>query len=443
MEPPARANADSILTLYAVALLVLPSVYTIGSFSLTAAMLVAMLAGLVWANGLAQGAHTALVSTPAGWGLLGFSFTLLVGYVVAMVSPMAPNVVSAADRRLVGAAAAIAAALLAMDGLTSRQALGRVERAIVYAAATMAAIGIVQYTTAWDPATFLRMPGFGSGGARGFVFNRQGLTRVAGTARHPIEFGIACAVVLPLAIHSAGAAPRRGQRRASALAAVLFVVAIPMSLSRASLLSLTAVVIAMFVMENPRHRRNMALAGLAVLGGFAVLLPGLLETSRNLFTTDLATASDQARLRSGEVAYEQFSSAPVLGDGLGSLQGLIVDNQYLVTLAETGLLGMAGLVALGGGAVLSLTAARRATADPQLRRLAASLIATISGLVVGAAGLSILSQGMLAGLTVFVVGLAGAVHRLAQEHSGVEPLTPVATDGDSGSDRIVLEATDA
>lgn len=414
MTAPARADASRFLSVYAIVVLLLPSTYTVGSFAVTAWMTLGIVAGLIWVNGFVLGERSAVVSTPAGWGLLVLALVTVVGYIVTMVSPSLPVVVSAADRRLILILTALAPGLLALDGLTTRTALGRVQRAIVYAGGAVAFLGILQYSIGVDLTGALRLPGFGSTRSVGTIFERQGLTRVAGTTRHPIEFGVLCAVLLPLAAHVARWAPSRGQRRLGTVSALLLVVAIPMALSRAALLAVLAVIIAMFVFAPRRQREAMLLTGVALFGGFVLFAPSILESSRDLFTTDLASASTKSRLQAGDAAYERFAEAPIVGEGIGALQGLIVDNQYLVVLGEMGVMGIVGLTALFGGALLSLGACRRA-GDAEFREFGGAMVAAFLGLLVGAGGLAVLSQGMLPALVTLLVGLAGAAHVVARK----------------------------
>ena len=425
---PERLGADVVLSIYVVTLLVLPSRYTIGEVALTASMLVAVLAGALWAAGFALGRPTVVLAEPAGRGLAAFVVVTLVGYTVTMLQPNEVAAVSAADRRLVATICALAAALLALDGLRSRAALERVLRVLVVCGGIMAAIGILQYAAGWDLARQLRLPGFGATGSVGFIFDRGGRTRVAGTMRHPIELGIMCAVLFPLALHLAVHDARRRDRRIAGTVAALLALALPMALSRAAVLAVAAgLAVLLWCLPRTRRRRLLG-AGAIGLVLFVVVVPNLATTVRDLFTTDLAEGSNAARAAAADAALERFHEAPVLGRGLGATQDVIVDSQYLLTLAEIGIVGTIALVALWLGVVRSARATRRATDDASDRDLGAAFLAMITAIGVASAGFATLGTGATIGLVLLVAGLAGAHHRLVLAGAPGAALTEVSDD---------------
>ncbi len=414
-----RLGVDVVLGVYVVALLVIPSRYTVGSFALTASMLVAVMAGVLWVAGLAHGGRTVIASTPAGRGLLTFLLVSVLAYTVTMLNPNVTSVVSAADRKMAATICAGAAALLALDALRSRAALERVLRVMVFAGGLVAAIAAVQYAIGYDVARLIRLPGFGGSGPVAFVFSRAGLTRVAGTMRHPIELGIMCATLLPLALHLSTFARRRRDRRLAAAVAGLLVLVLPMALSRAGVLAGVAALAVVLWFLPPSRRRRLLAAGAVLLLSFAVLVPNLTTTMRDLFTTELAEGSNAARAESAQIALDRYEESPVLGQGLGSLDGVIVDNQYVLALGETGLVGLAGVVVLWFGVVGSARRARRTTDDRAARDLGATFIAMITAVAVGSFGFATLGTSASIGIVLLVVGLAGAHQRLTAAE--VEP----------------------
>ena len=408
---PERPGAEAVLSVYAAALIVLPSRYTVGSFALTGAMVIGVVLGALWVAGFVTGRPTSLLAPGAGRALLLFSVLTVLAYTITMVTPNLESAVSAADRRMAATVCGVAAALLALDGLASRAAIERVLSALAWAGGVMAAIGILQYGIGWDVARELRLPGFGSTGPVSFIHSRGGQTRVAGTTRHPIEFGILCAVLLPVALHLATHSRQPRDRRYSAIAAALLAIGLPMGLSRASVLAaLAAMAVLVWLLPRARRRRLLSI-GLAATAAFVVVLPNLARTLRDLFTTDLAEGSNAARAASAQIAIEHWQEAPLLGQGLGTLGNVIVDNQYLLTLAEMGIIGLVGVVALWLGVVRAVRDARR-VGDPESRDLGATLLAMIAAIAVASGGFATLGQGTALGLTLFVVGLAGAHRRV-------------------------------
>ena len=74
---------------------------------------------------------------------------------------------------------------------------------IVVCGAVVAFVGILQYLFHFDPTPLLRPPGMHFGSMDASTASRDGLTRAAGTTSNPLEFGVFCSMVLPLAIHVA------------------------------------------------------------------------------------------------------------------------------------------------------------------------------------------------------------------------------------------------
>lgn len=412
-----RADAAALIVVYVVALVVLPSRYTIGVYALTVSMLVSVVAGLLWFAGFMRPWGTQLMTAPAGRGLLLFVCATLLSYSVATVQPIATGSMAGADRRLVALLGAAAVALLALDGIRTRRALDRVVGALVAVGAVIAAIGIVQYLSGNELASALRPPGFSSDRSVSFIFTRAGHRRVAGTARHPIEFGIVCAMLLPLALHLGAHAKRAAARRWSLVAAALMAIALPMALSRAAVLAIIAALVVLVPMWSASRRTGVLVAVAAAAWALSAFTPGLLSTLSDLFFGDSAAGSDQARTQSAEASLDLFASSPVLGQGLGTVQGLIIDNQYLATLVESGLVGIGALLLLLNGAVRSARLARSSTHDPVLRHLARTLVAVVAAFAVASTGLATLVFPVTAGLLMLVVGLAGALHTVVREAS--------------------------
>ena len=402
-------------------LLVVPSDYTFGSFAVTPAMVVGILAGTLWLGGLVlPDPNTAYGGEPHRRGVLVFVGLVIVSYLVAMLRPL-ESATADADRRLVGLLSVVGVALLAADGIRARHEMYRVLGAMVAAGGAVALIGILQYVAKFDLAPHLRPPGFAADPNSAFVLSRAGLDRVAGTTRHPIEFGVVCALLLPIALHLSAHTTQAISRRASMLAAALLGLALPMALSRAAVVA-AAVAIAIMLPGLPAARRWKLVAGIgAVMLSITVLAPGVLTTVRELFIGGAAAGSNEARAQATDAAIDLFTDEPWLGHGFGTLQDIIVDNQLLVTAVESGVLGVVGLLVLANGAILSLRTARHRTMDAALNDLGLSLIAVIVAVVIGSSGLATLVYPVTSGLLFLTIGLAGALHRIASDGLATVP----------------------
>ena len=101
--------------------------------------------------------------------------------------------------------------LVTVDMLATRESVEAVLRRLVICTAGLAALGILQFTTGFDIAELVKIPGLTADGALHFIGERSNFRRVSGTAAHPIEMGVVLALGLPLALHFA--AYREAHRR--------------------------------------------------------------------------------------------------------------------------------------------------------------------------------------------------------------------------------------
>jgi O-antigen ligase len=186
------------------------------------------------------------------------------------------------------------------------------------------------------------------------------------------QFGNACAFFLI----GAAAAVLRGRERSmwTAVAAVALIAGLIFSFSRGAMLSAGAGLLLLAALSRPSAR--VAAGGVAVLGasvGAALLAaPELTSTYALRFAyTAWRAVADPAealgvRLESWSELLGMLADHPerlVFGWGYRTLP-LIVDNQWLSTLGETGLVGLAALAALIGALLHgSWRAARSANPD--------------------------------------------------------------------------------
>ena len=150
---------------------------------------------------------------------------------------------------------------------------------------------------------------------------------------------------------------------------------------------------------------------------------GLLGTLRNLFVTIGSDSSSESRTKAYSAAGSYISQHPWFGRGLGTFLPqtyFYIDNQYLTSLIETGIIGLLALLALFAIGWLTARSARRATADPEERHLAQCLAACVAVATVSFATYDALSFPMATGLTFLLLGCTGAYWRLLRE-SNVTP----------------------
>jgi O-antigen ligase len=243
--------------------------------------------------------------------------------------------------------------------------------------------------------------------------DRNGFRRPAGTASHPIEFGCVIAMVLPVALHLARFdRARSATRRWLPLAAIL--AGVPVAVSRSAVVCALVAFIVIFLGLDPKLRPK----ALVSMTAFSVVVyattPGLLGTLRDLFLA-YDTEAYSARTSDYEVVAEYVRQAPLIGRGPGTFLPttyLYLDNQYLLSIIEIGILGLFTLIAYLLTTAILARGARHRSSDPRIRDLGQALAAAgISGAVASFTfdGFSFLTY---AGLIPLCMGIAGALWQM-------------------------------
>ncbi len=190
-----------------------------------------------------------------------------------------------------------------------------------------------------------------------------------------------------------------------------------LSLSRTGVLS-AAVMVVVAAVANVRRPRVIVLGLVAVATlGFAVvrLVPSSVESLTEQIAKD---GNDDPSLATRLQDYDELDNLlgphPWLGRGPGAITtyvsrdgtGMILDNQYLLAIAETGLIG---LVAMGGLIVATGTGAiRRRRVAPQEQGLFVAVLCATAAFAVMAATFDVLRFSQASSLFMIVVGLAAS-----------------------------------
>ena len=347
--------------------------------------------------------------------LLGAS--ALVSYAVAALHPIEPLEVGAADRGLLSILAWAGIALVAADGVRSRQRLRQLLDRLVTAGTVLAGFGLLQFFVSLDVSRWYRIPGLSVNGALTLVQQRQGFSRVAGLADHPIEFSVALAMLFPLALHFAfHAEPSR--RRWAWLRVLVIAVGIPVSISRSGVLALVVAMVILVPTWPVRRARRALLATPVFLMGLKVLVPGLLGTVAGLFLNFHRDTSISTRTEDYELVSQYFRGSPIVGHGWSTFKGatnLLLDNQWLYTLVQWGLLGVAALVSLFAIGMGTARGARRRAQDAEGRELGQVLAASIGAAMVSFVSFDALAYPIVTCTLFLLVGCAGAFWRLTRE----------------------------
>jgi hypothetical protein len=411
-----RRDAQTVLTLMLILLFLVPENYVlVGPLRGVGnpALLVALFALVLWSAGRVLGLYTATENHPIRWVLLIYAAAGIASFAAAMSRTLTLSESAGATRALFALAAALGISLLAVDGLRERERVETVLQRLVWLGGIAAFIGILEFAfKGFSYFHAMHLPGltttadFSSGGSRGV------LQRIQGAAAHPIEYAVTLVALAPLALHYALYADTSRKRQLNAFALLFILVVNPLTVSRSGIVSL-AVGLGVYAAHlSFRARSNGVILGVMGIGLYGAAVPGLLGTLRGLFVNSAqdpsitARTEDYARIPGLLNGYELF------GRGLGTFQPLsyfVLDNQYLFSLVEGGIVALIALIAcciIGFGVSRGI---RHRTADPALRGLGQALAGGLATFAVCAGTFDELGFRQAAFTFFLLLGCAGAL----------------------------------
>ncbi|GLW08794.1 hypothetical protein Misp01_39240 [Microtetraspora sp. NBRC 13810] len=415
-----RADTATIASLWTLTLLLLPArlVYQGVPLSITPASSIALALGLMWACahfsnrlGLAKG------RTPVRTALFVHAVAMIATYGYGTYAYLPADELGLADHAFILIMANIVFALAVCDGVRGMDRLDRLLRTVVVGGAVIALVGAFQFLLDLDLTRYLDLPGLRSISDDAAVIERSGLRRVSSTAAHPIEFGVLCAMILPIAAYYGFRARERGEPALRWwLCAGLVAAGLMFSVSRSAVLGLAGVAVVLLCGWPARRRIQTLVVAVVFLAGIRVVAPGLLGAFYGLFAN--AGNDDSIRYRTHDyaVAAEEIARHPWLGRGAGTWYApkhQVFDNQYILSTVETGYIGVTTLVLAFLVAIYAALRARRIGADAGTRDLGLTLAACLVVPLIGAATFDLMSFKMVAGLSFLLIGVAGALLRTA------------------------------
>lgn len=427
VAPRRTVTADAVgwLTVYLVLLLFVPSRLVVGPLASAGApsMLFGLGSLVLWFLLLLGAARKAVIEPqPIRIALGALLFSIAVSYVLAMGRPMSPDEISPADVAVLALASWSGTLLLTHDGIHTRNRLDTLVWRFAVCGGMIAALGIVQVITRQPWVDQLTIPGLTSSPAYGLI-SRGGFPRPAGTAIHPIEYGVILAMLLPIVLHVGFHHSHRGPI-VRWLPAVAVAGIIPLTSSRSAYLGALIGLIVCFIGWS-RQRRLLVL-GVAVGGVLAMMVvtPNLLNSIIGMFTGAAEDPSITSRTDSFSLAFDFVANHPWFGRGLGTFlpKYRIFDNQYLLLLVTAGIVGTVAFLGLGITGVVTMFRLRTQLRDDASRDLAISLAAAVC------AGFSCLFMfdafafPMTMGTLFLLLGLAGAFRRIERGKFGLAGL---------------------
>lgn len=410
-------DLGALVGLVILALFLFPSALIIPQLSTTGrpALILGLLLTVVWAATKLHPQLSMRGPQPLRWVVGLWMVALLISYAAGQARGLTTLEANGSDRTMLYYLVFGGIALACADGILSRKRLDDIVRILVWAATVMALIGFVQAALEFDFTQYMTLPGFMLHYDTAGLEARGGFSRVASTAGHYIELSVVMAVTLPFAIHVARFGSTPLVRQIATGSALLIAAAVPLTLSRTGMISLLVMCVAMLPAWPWRARLNLLGAGAALIALAIVGRPGFIGTLRGLFTNWGEDDSIQGRTERYDIVLAYFRERPWIGRGPGTFapeQYLVLDNQWLVTLIEGGVLGVAGLVLVhAGGIWLAATALRRASV-PADRHLAACLITVQVSAVIGAGTFDSFWFTTFSTTVAICLGLAGALWRL-------------------------------
>ncbi len=172
----------------------------------------------------------------------------------------------------------------------------------------------------------------------------------------------------------------------------------------------------------PKRERRLALPA---LGGAAAALwvrpPSLFPLLYQLFAKTGAESSSISRLDAYSSATPFIAAHPWLGQGFGTFLPqtyFFVDDQYLTSLIETGVLGLLAVLTLFGLGWYLARSARRLCADEQTRDLLQCLAVSVVTVALSFSTFDAFGFATFSGMTFLLLGCIAAAWRLARADSG-------------------------
>jgi hypothetical protein len=354
-------------------------------------LLVVMVVALVWLGSLLVDPSVRLRPTPldAPLALIAASWLCSVAVNYGRVAPLASAVLKA----LIISIFFVVIFYFISSVVTTTGGVIAVTQFIVCGVAFIAVFAVIEQRTGFNIFDHVRIVlpvlQFDGGGLQ----FRYGLIRATGSADHPIALGVLFAMVFPL-----GLALAKSRSTAWWIPSSLILIGVLASGSRTAFLALITSGIALLWLR-PRDIRPLLPLAIPMLIVIKIAAPGSIATLKNSFLPSSGqgliasqrTLAADPTLISGRANFKprliEGMRRPIFGQGVGTRQtgednplrnAPILDNQWLGTFLDIGLLGVVGWVWLMFRVVRRLGRLARTRGSPY-GLLAASFVASITG----------------------------------------------------------------
>jgi hypothetical protein len=424
-----RADAAFVFALMIVLLTLIPAPLILPNTSADIgrpAVVLCMLMCFWW---VASRAHPRLVMVgpqPVRWVVLVYLLAQLTSYAVGYWRGLTGMETGAADRYMLTVAAFLGAILMAADGLSNWNRLRLVLRAFVWCSACMSVIGLMQEVLPINVVEYVNVPGLHAVNVIPLQERGAGL-RVASTTTHYLELSGTLSLAFPIALHLAAFARTAKQRRRYTFATILIAVGVLETISRSGIVGIVIALAILMPLWTWRKRYNTVVLGVAMFGALSAVTPSLARTFFNIFADANNDPSITSRTSRYDLVGYFFSQRPWFGRGAGTWVPPMyqyLDNQWMRTSLENGLIGVAALAALHLTAlVLAAVACRRATtAEDRHLCLALASIQVIA--MFTAYTFDVLAYSTYTTMLGVMIGLCGTIWRFTHPTRTIRTLTP-------------------
>ena len=359
---------------------------------------------------LTPGNDTGRPCPPLRIALAAFWVVVMISYGLLHQFDVPLDQKSNADRFIIGLFAFSGVALVAGEGLRTKVQQLRVLRTLASAVAVMCLIAVAQSRLGLDYAQLVaRLPGLSSYNPLESVLARSGLNRPSGTAAHPIEFGVVVGATLAIAIHLV-LYDRSWSRRYRLPMFGLIAIGVPVAVSRSALLVSLIVVVFFFLDAEPRLRVRALGVLLTIMVVVFLTVPGLLGTLADYVTVGSADSSIATRTSDYAAVAPYLRESPFIGHGPGTFlpRLRILDNQYLLTLIETGIVGLITLIGMLSLPAVLGSASRVTFRERDDRQLGRMYVGVGVGFLASAATFDALSFPMFTAIIAFMMGMSSS-----------------------------------
>ncbi|WP_229856547.1 O-antigen ligase family protein [Nocardioides flavus (ex Wang et al. 2016)] len=375
------------------------------------------LLAFLWAVSAARQGQLPSGHQPIRWVVGIFVSAQLLGYVVGFDRLPSPAEASSATRWLIFVTSIAGVMLAVADGVRSRIVLDQLLRFMVFLAATMSVVGVLQFLRIVDLSQRITLPGLQLNSSLIGISVRgsEDFARVAGTATHYIEFGVVLALVLPVALHYAFFTPPGRSRVWSWAMVALVAFGIPLSISRSATLTVALTFLLLAVVWPWRLRYNAFVVALVAIVAFRAVNPGVLGTIRALFANAENDTSVTDRIERTGYVLSLWQERPWLGRGAGMVtpeEYILLDNQWFMTLLAGGVVGVLILAGFFVVPYLMARSIRLRGQDEETRHLGQALAVTMPAAVMSAGTFDAFSFATWVGVMSFLIGAVGALWRL-------------------------------